>query len=240
VGRGIPILSRHVGRGWGRLPPRRLLYDMAMATTEIIIYIPLRLSGAQVQLILPGLAHVIHAHDVRAAFGQVAEHDPELRWPRPGYDGGQYDAVAMAFLSEVHHALLKLGPRGGRLRLHHFQIAALAFAARITAKRLRHGHLAPWRPDWRAASARLLERLEVLAKRSRRPYLKARGPEAYDDVHGRWLRHLRWMRTHLVYCGCGKPRCGGMRKYYQRVVTMCFGNWCGALWPPSAGDVPLA
>lgn len=192
-----------------------------MVTTDVIIIVPLRLSGTQVQLILPGLAHLINAHDVRGVFGQVAEHDPELRWPRPGYDGGQYDDGAMAFLIDAHRALLRLGPSGGRLRLHHFQIAALAFAARITARRLRHGHLAPWRPDWSSAHARLLRRLEVLAKRSRRSYLKAGGQQAYDAAHARWLRHLRWVRTHLLHCGCGKPPCGGMRKYHQRVVSTC-------------------
>ena len=200
---------------------------MAMTTNNSInsgvldTSVPLRLSAAQVRLILPGLAHLIHAHAYWAVYGQTTERDPELRWPRPGYDGGHYDARAMAFLSEAHRALRRLGPRGGRLRLHHFQIAGLAFAARVTAKRLRHGHLAPWRSDWRAASARLLRRLEVLAKRSRRTYLKVRGQQAYDDLHVCWLRHLRWARTSLLFCGCGKPPCGGMRKYYQRVVSRC-------------------
>lgn len=193
----------------------------ASKTTNININVPLRLSGAQVRLILPGLAHIINSHALRAVYGQVADHDPELRWPRPGYEGGEYDAQAMAFLLTAYEALRRLGLGGGRLRLQHFEIAGLAFAARVTVTRLRHGHLAPWRPDWRSASARLLRRLEVLEKRSRRAYLKARGQGTYNHVHARWLRQLRWLRRHLLYCGCGKTRYGGMRKRYQRIVGVC-------------------
>lgn len=193
-----------------------------MATSNINI--ALRLSGPQARLILPGLARVINSHAVRAVYGGVADQDPELRWARPGYDGGRYDRLAMAFLITAHQALCRLGPGGGRLRLNYFQIAGLAFAARVTAMRLRHGHLAPWRPAWRSASARLLHRLEVLEKRSRRAYIKARGQEDYNDVHARWICHLRWLRTHFLYCGCGRTRCGGMRKYYQRVIGVCVGQ----------------
>lgn len=183
--------------------------------------IALRLSNAQVQMILPGLTLVIDSHTLWQRFGQLGDHDPELHWPRPGYDGGQYDDQAQSFLVSAHNALLRLGPRGGRLRLDHFQLAAFSFGARVTAMRLRHGHLPAWHRDWRKATARLIRRLEILQKRARRTCLSGCGQQQYHAVHGRWLRHLRWLRAHVLYCGCGRTRCPGMRHYYQRIVARC-------------------
>jgi hypothetical protein len=99
-----------------------------------------------------------------------------------------------------------------------FELAACALGARVTATQVQHGHLKAWRTDHKAATQRLLAKLERYRKQGKRAFIRIRGRKNYTKEHRQWEQFVRWVRANLVYCRCGRTRFPGLKRRREMIL----------------------
>ena len=171
-----------------------------------------RLSRAEAKLIRVGLKQIVAAHKFYERHGQTPGMHLRALYPGPRPDGGEFNQHHMSVL---RRALVKLEAVSGapkRLQMDSFELAACALGVRVTARQVQHGHLKAWRADHKAATQKLLTKLERYRKRAKRAFIRIRGRKNYTKEHRQWEQFVRWVRASLVYCRCGRTRFPGLKR----------------------------
>jgi hypothetical protein len=91
-----------------------------------------------------------------------------------------------------------------RVRLDLIDLSLCLIAARVLPRLVKHGHAAPPRTDYLAASRRLVRQLENWRKRAKRSCIRTLGIGQYRDLHSRWARFGRWLQRISLFCMCGR------------------------------------
>lgn len=178
--------------------------------------VPLRLSALQLNAIRPGLILIINRYRSTQETCEYNYTYPYCLHPRPGFDFGDFDPDFMNIVRDLGNRFPSGPGRSRRLQLNAIELAIFIFAARVTAKQRRHGHLAATQTNKLAAIARLLRTLERHRKRA----LRLIPAEVFQDYSRRWRRLLQWIRVHLLFCSCQKfPVCSNRR--YKAILEEC-------------------
>ena len=179
----------------------------------------LRFSCAEAKLARVGLKQIVAAHKFYERHGQTPGMHLNSLYPGPRPDGGKYNQQDMSVL---RRALIKLEAVSGgskRLQMDPFELAACALGARVTATQVQHGHLKAWRVDHKAATKKLLAKLERYRKQGKRAFIRIRGRKNYTKEHRQWEQFVRWVRANLVYCRCGRARFPGLKRRREMILN---------------------
>ncbi len=196
-------------------------------------YLPrvsLRLSPLQLNAIRPGLLLIIHRYQATLDTGEYHYSYPYYLHPRPGFDFGEFDPDFMNIVRDLGNRFPSGPGCSWRLQLNAIELAICIFAARITAKQRRHGHLAAAQTK-SAPLTRLVRTLERHRKRA----LRLIPAEVFRDYSRRWRRLLQWIRVHLLFCGCQKVPYRSNRQYKMVLQDCTFQARAGLL----ARQVPV-
>ena len=187
-----------------------------------------QLSHAELCLIRTCLARINNAHRLWQVTGKLPHADPRAVFHEAGFDTGVYGTEQMAV---VQTSLTKLEAvsGGGAVELSAFEIAACVLGMRVTNSRLRHGHIKPWRADYKAACRQLEKKLEILRKRAKRRFVTANGQAPFAQASSRWRRFVRWVRVYLLYCRCNRTKFPGLTRIRRMRVAERVRHFLGVL-----------
>lgn len=178
--------------------------------------IGLRLTKGQIELIWPGLNHVMCGALTREARRAVRTAYPFRIQPLPpGFDSGTFSPQMMNRVGVLQVKLQPLKQTGGKVRLDTFELRAAAYCARTSSavfrmdlkKARKQGASGRHRADLAEKSLerlqtrkpRLLEFLETHMKRAESQFLKVVPRDEYRALSNEWKSHLRWMEFNLAY-----------------------------------------
>jgi len=183
-----------------------------MDATEIKV----RFTKKEVSAIWPGLDYINRqflAWD--STGGTVSSYPFRIQPLPPGFDSGTFSNRMMDRIRDLWVRMKAAKTCGGELWLDEFQLRAAAFSAR-TSMKLKRREMK--RVSKREANAlrrvaggrrtfkllkdgkdRVIESLEIDAKRAQRRFKAAVGVKKYGFQCKEWQSHLRWVKFRLTY-----------------------------------------
>ena len=175
-----------------RKPPKRLS--------------PIRFSARDIAIITGGVEWIAANHEHWRTKGRLPFARPDHSW-LPRAERGRYNEEFMRRFLTAAHLVAKIRSIGGRLyNLDPFQIAGFILAVRVIVQRVSHGHAEAPTEDLTKCATHLINRLEKYRKRAKRNFIRHNGDDAYRTEEHKWQALVRWLRVHILDCGCMRKR----------------------------------
>jgi hypothetical protein len=194
---------------------------------------PLRLSINDTELVLRGAAYI----SAKYATSPLRQGAPDSR--APVTPTGRYDQQFMQTVLRIGHAMYLRGSGGRFPQLNCFDLAACAFAVRVTLLRLnrREIRVSTKYPD--RAARRLLARLETARKRAKRAFIQEFGPDVYRERADNWRLFVRWMRWYFLDgYGVVSRRGPSLLRKHQRQWVATLMDWARSALIARESPVP--